>query len=86
MSEALTVYLHFPCFDGVVSAALVCEYMERKYGQKTGKIVPVNYSSCCGGLPLPSRCGLLGRSSSDNLSDTRVGSAIPTYRLFHSTL
>ncbi|MGA2349962.1 MAG: hypothetical protein ABSF70_05965 [Terracidiphilus sp.] len=45
MSEALTVYLHFPCFDGVVSAALVCEYMERKYGQKTGKIVPVNYSS-----------------------------------------
>jgi hypothetical protein len=45
MPEALTVYLHFPCFDGVVSAVLACEYMERKYGQKTGQIVPVNYSS-----------------------------------------
>src|ERR1035437_847654 len=43
MPEALTVYLHFPCFDGVVSAVLACEYTARKYGQKSGQIVPVNY-------------------------------------------
>src|ERR1035438_6379804 len=45
MPDALTVYLHFPCFDGVISAVLACEYLERKYGQKTGQIIPVNYSS-----------------------------------------
>jgi hypothetical protein len=44
MPETLTVYLHFPCFDGVVSAVLACEYLERKHGWKTGQIVPVNYS------------------------------------------
>ena len=44
MPEALTVYLHFPCFDGVISAVLACEYLERKHGWKTGQIVPVNYS------------------------------------------
>jgi hypothetical protein len=44
MSEALTVYLHFPCFDGVISAVLACEYLERKHGLKTAQIVPVDYS------------------------------------------
>jgi hypothetical protein len=44
MPEALTVYLHFPCFDGVISAVLACEYLERKHGWRTGQIVPVNYS------------------------------------------
>jgi hypothetical protein len=44
MPEDLTVYLHFPCFDGVISAVLACEYLERKHGWKTGQIVPVNYS------------------------------------------
>jgi hypothetical protein len=44
MPEALTVYLHFPCFDGVISAVLACEYLERKHGWKTSEIVPVNYS------------------------------------------
>jgi hypothetical protein len=44
MQDALTVYLHFPCFDGVISAVLACEYLERKRGWKTGQIVPVNYS------------------------------------------
>lgn len=45
MQDALTVYLHFPCFDGVISAVLACEYLERKHGWKTGRIVPVNYSA-----------------------------------------
>jgi hypothetical protein len=40
----LTVYLHFPCFDGVISAVLAGEYMERKHGLALGEIVPVNYS------------------------------------------
>ncbi len=44
MADALTLYLHFPCFDGVVSAVLAAEYMERQFGWKTAKIVPINYS------------------------------------------
>jgi hypothetical protein len=44
MPDSLTVYLHFPCFDGVISAALASEYLDRKHGWKTGQIVPVNYS------------------------------------------
>ncbi len=44
MPDALTLYLHFPCFDGVISAVLASVYLERKYGWKTGQIVPVNYS------------------------------------------
>jgi hypothetical protein len=44
MPDALTLYLHFPCFDGVVSAVLASEYLERKHGWKTRQIVPVNYS------------------------------------------
>ena len=45
MAEPLTVYLHFPCFDGVISAVLACEYLERKRGWVTGDILPVNYSA-----------------------------------------
>jgi hypothetical protein len=44
MPDALTLYLHFPCFDGVISAVLASEYLQRKYGWKTETIVPVNYS------------------------------------------
>jgi hypothetical protein len=56
MTEALTVYLHFPCFDGVTSAALACEYLERKFGWKTATLVPVDYSRRATWLetPLPS--------------------------------
>jgi hypothetical protein len=43
MAEALSVYLHFPCFDGVVSAVLASEYLHRKYGFDYGPIIPVNY-------------------------------------------
>ncbi len=45
MTDTLTIYLHFPCFDGVISAVLASEYLERKRGWKTGEIVPVNYSA-----------------------------------------
>jgi len=40
----LTVYLHFPCFDGIVSAVLASEYLQRKHGVETEEIVPVDYS------------------------------------------
>jgi hypothetical protein len=43
MADAITVYLHFPCFDGVVSAVLTSEYLSRKRGWETCEIVPVNY-------------------------------------------
>jgi hypothetical protein len=44
MAETFTVYLHFPCFDGIVSAVLASEYLKRKQGIETGQFVPVNYS------------------------------------------
>jgi hypothetical protein len=44
MPDALTVYLHFPCFDGIISAVLASEFLERKHGWKTEQIIPVNYS------------------------------------------
>jgi hypothetical protein len=44
MTDTITVYLHFPCFDGVVSAVLACEYLRRKEGWETREIVPVDYS------------------------------------------
>jgi hypothetical protein len=43
MAESIALYLHFPCFDGVASAALASEYLERKRLLETGEIVPVNY-------------------------------------------
>ncbi|MGA2168898.1 MAG: hypothetical protein ABSG62_11850 [Terracidiphilus sp.] len=43
MAESITVYLHFPCFDGVISAVLASEYLNRKRGWETRDIVPVNY-------------------------------------------
>jgi oligoribonuclease NrnB/cAMP/cGMP phosphodiesterase (DHH superfamily) len=43
MAESITLYLHFPCFDGVVSAVLASEYLSRKRGWETREIVPVNY-------------------------------------------
>ena len=44
MAETYTVYLHFPCFDGVVSAVLASEYLKRKQGAETEQFVPVNYA------------------------------------------
>ena len=50
MAETYTVYLHFPCFDGVISAVLASEYLKRKHGVDTRDIVPVNYSDRDGWL------------------------------------
>jgi len=43
MAKSITLYLHFPCFDGVISAVLAGEYLNRKLGWETHDIVPVNY-------------------------------------------
>jgi hypothetical protein len=43
MRTSLTVYLHFPCFDGLVSAVLASEYLKRKLGQETENLKPVGY-------------------------------------------
>lgn len=39
----LTVYLHFPCFDGIASAALMAEALRNEGGTSLGRIVPVTY-------------------------------------------
>jgi hypothetical protein len=44
MPNELTVYLHFPCFDGVVSAVLASEYLKQKKGWDTREVVPCGYS------------------------------------------
>ena len=87
MPEDLTVYLHFPCFDGVISAVLACEYLERKHGWKTEQIVPVNYSGrekwASQPLAKPAAVvdflssgrGFLGRSSSNDFFDAGVRGA-----------
>ena len=43
MKTSLTLYLHFPCFDGLVSAVLASEYLERKLGWKAECLKPVGY-------------------------------------------
>jgi hypothetical protein len=43
MHRNLTIYLHFPCFDGIVSAVLAGEYLQRKHALAFGQAVPVNY-------------------------------------------
>lgn len=39
------LYLHFPCFDGVVSAVLASEYLEGSLGWKIARFTPVNYDA-----------------------------------------
>jgi len=38
-----TLYLHFPCFDGIVSAVLVSLFLEKSRGWRFKRIEPVNY-------------------------------------------
>jgi hypothetical protein len=42
--EAATIYLHFPCFDGIVSGALTILYLEKVCGWRFESINPVNYN------------------------------------------
>jgi len=38
-----TLYLHFPCFDGTISAVLTTLYLQQARGWKFKKFQPVNY-------------------------------------------
>lgn len=42
MQEAV-IYLHFPCFDGVISAVLAAEILERRLRWSVTRYQPVNY-------------------------------------------
>ncbi len=42
--EAATLYFHYPCFDGIVSAALAWEFLETQKGWRVGELCPVNYT------------------------------------------
>ena len=42
MTEGATLYLHYPCFDGVISSVLAWEFLEGQ-GWKFTKFCPVNY-------------------------------------------
>lgn len=39
-----TLYLHFPCFDGVVSAVLTSSFLKRIHGWIVDRLEPVNYN------------------------------------------
>lgn len=42
--QAATLYFHYPCFDGLVSAALAWEFLEQRKGWNVGELCPVNYT------------------------------------------
>ena len=42
-SSECSVYLHYPCFDGLVSAAIAWDFLESSQGWRPGAICPVNY-------------------------------------------
>jgi hypothetical protein len=42
MNEGATLYLHYPCFDGVISGVLASEFLEGQ-GWTFDKFCPVNY-------------------------------------------
>jgi hypothetical protein len=44
MADTYAIYLHFPCFDGIISAVLASEYLKRKQGVETSEFVPVTYA------------------------------------------
>lgn len=48
-----TVYLHYPCFDGLISAVLMAEFFERHEGWKLKQVRPVNYDLSADWLKTP---------------------------------
>lgn len=38
------LYLHYPCFDGLISAAIAWDFLERSRGWSPAAICPINYS------------------------------------------
>lgn len=43
--KSATIYLHFPCFDGIVSGALAIQFLGKLRGWRFDSINPVNYNS-----------------------------------------
>src|ERR1041385_5827378 len=39
-----TLYFHYPCFDGIVSAALAWEFLEQRKDWSVDELCPVNYT------------------------------------------
>lgn len=44
MMNNATLYFHYPCFDGIVSAALAWEFLEQQKGWRVDDLCPVNYT------------------------------------------
>jgi hypothetical protein len=44
MTKSATLYFHSPCFDGVVSAALAWEFLEKHKGWSVDELCPINYT------------------------------------------
>jgi hypothetical protein len=42
--QAATLYFHYPCFDGLVSAALAWDFLEAQKGWNVDELCPVNYT------------------------------------------
>src|SRR5947209_15086864 len=42
--QAATLYFHYPCFDGLVSAALAWEFLEQRKGWNVDELCPINYT------------------------------------------
>lgn len=43
MNKRITIYLHFPCFDGIVSSVLASDFLERTEGCTIEDWLPVTY-------------------------------------------
>lgn len=44
MTKSAALYFHYPCFDGLVSAALSWEFLETQKGWSVDELCPVNYT------------------------------------------
>jgi hypothetical protein len=44
MTKSAALYFHYPCFDGVVSAALAWEFLEKHKGWSVDELCPINYT------------------------------------------
>jgi hypothetical protein len=50
MTKSATLYFHYPCFDGIVSAAMAWEFLEQRKGWTVDELCPVNYTVRSGWL------------------------------------
>ena len=44
MTKSAALYFHYPCFDGLVSAALAWEFLEQSKGWRVDELCTVNYT------------------------------------------